>query len=153
MSIDLSAKPPGTSPDHQHSQGAPRRFFTPRGVASLLLAAGLAVGLAGCASSQADTQSGQAVVGLSTESVLIDVRSPEEFAEGHLEGAININVESPEFGSEIWQLDPDKEYLVYCRSGRRSEIALKQMESMGLNVANLGSVSEASVATGVPVVQ
>lgn len=122
-----------------------------RGLTALLLTVGLAAGFAGCAASEADTFSGPAPIGLNSTSVLIDVRSPEEFSQGHLAGAININVESPTFGSEIWQLDPEKEYLVYCRSGRRSEIALKQMESMGLNATNLGSVSEASVATGVPV--
>jgi phage shock protein E len=123
-----------------------------RGLTALLLSAGLAAGVAGCAASEADTMSGPAPFGLTSTSVLIDVRSPEEFSQGHLAGAININVESPTFGSEIWQLDPEKEYLVYCRSGRRSEIALQQMESMGLNATNLGSVSEASVATGVPVI-
>jgi len=111
----------------------------------------LAVSVAGCAASEAGTQVVEPPGGLSPETVLLDVRSPEEFSQGHLEGAININVESPQFGGAISQLDPEKVYLVYCRSGRRSGIALNQMQALGFNVTNLGSVNEASVATGVPV--
>lgn len=110
----------------------------------------LGASLAGCAASEAQSTP---AVGIGADTVLIDVRSPQEFAQGHLEGAININVESADFGAAIGQLSPDQEYLVYCRSGRRSGIAINQMQAMGLSAVNLGSVQEASVATGVPVTQ
>jgi rhodanese-related sulfurtransferase len=85
--------------------------------------------------------------------VLIDVRTPAEFAQGHLEGAINMPVELPTFPDQVAQLDPDVEYLVYCRTGRRADIALEYMATIGLSGQNLGSVDEASAATGVPVVR
>lgn len=65
------------------------------------------------------------------EVLLIDVRTPAEFAEGHLPGAVNISVESPDFGTKIAQLDKNQEYLVYCRTGSRSTIAFGQMEQLG----------------------
>lgn len=48
---------------------------------------------------------------------MIDVRTPAEFASGHLEGAINIDVQSPDFDQQVAQLDPSATYLVYCRGG------------------------------------
>lgn len=64
---------------------------------------------------------------------IIDVRSPEEFAEGHIEGALNYNVEGPDFASQIAGLDPAGTYAVYCRSGNRSVIAVDYMSSQGIN--------------------
>jgi rhodanese-related sulfurtransferase len=59
--------------------------------------------------------------------VMIDVRTPEEFAEGHIKGAINIDFESESFASEIKKLDPELTYFVYCRSGNRSGKAINMM--------------------------
>ena len=64
---------------------------------------------------------------------IIDVRSPEEFAEGHIEGALNYNVEGPDFASQIAGLDPAGTYAVYCRSGNRSVVAVDYMASQGIN--------------------
>lgn len=64
---------------------------------------------------------------------IIDVRSPEEFAEGHIEGALNYNVEGPDFASQIAGLDPAGTYAVYCRSGNRSVVAVDYMSSQGIN--------------------
>lgn len=63
--------------------------------------------------------------------VLIDVRTPDEFAQGHIQGAMNINVEGSDFDSQIANLDKTKTYAVYCHSGRRSGIATKAMETAG----------------------
>lgn len=65
------------------------------------------------------------------KAVLIDVRSPEEFAQGHIAGATNINVEGADFASQIETLDKTKTYAVYCHSGRRSGIATDSMEKAG----------------------
>jgi phage shock protein E len=111
---------------------------------------GLLGATAGCAS--LDTAAA-ASVPLAEGTVLIDVRTPAEFAEGHLEGAINLPVELPTFAEQVALLDPDVEYLVYCRSGRRADIALEYMASVGLTGQNLGSVAEASDATGIRVVR
>lgn len=61
---------------------------------------------------------------------IIDVRTPEEFAEGHVENAINIDLRSENFQDEIEGLDKDKTYLIYCRSGRRSAEALNIMKEL-----------------------
>ena len=69
---------------------------------------------------------------ISDQSVtVIDVRSAEEYAEGHLANSININVESDLFSEQIANLDKEKEYALYCRSGRRSTIAADKMSSVG----------------------
>lgn len=64
--------------------------------------------------------------------VVIDVRSPQEYAEGRIEGAINIDVDGPDFQARIAELDPSTHYAVYCRSGRRSAIATKAMADAGI---------------------
>ena len=63
--------------------------------------------------------------------VVLDVRSPEEFAAGHLPGAVNINVEDSGFADAIAALEKGATYAVYCQSGRRSGIATSQMEQAG----------------------
>ena len=62
--------------------------------------------------------------------VIVDVRTPEEFAEGHVENAINIDFRSENFRDEIDKLDKHKTYLIYCRSGRRSADAINIMEEL-----------------------
>jgi len=63
--------------------------------------------------------------------VLLDVRTPEEFAAGHIAGAINIpHDQLPNRLAEIAGAK-SKELVVYCRSGRRSEIALETLKSQG----------------------
>jgi rhodanese-related sulfurtransferase len=63
--------------------------------------------------------------------VVLDVRTPGEFATGHIENAINIDVEGMTFDSEIAKLDKNVEYAVYCRSGRRSAVATEKMAEAG----------------------
>lgn len=63
---------------------------------------------------------------------LIDVRSPEEFAAFHFEGAVNYNYLGPDFLEQIEALDPNVTYLVYCRSGRRSVRASTLMRNSGI---------------------
>jgi rhodanese-related sulfurtransferase len=78
-----------------------------------------------------DVQAFAEVVGQPGVTVL-DVRTPEEFAAGHLEGAVNINLESPEFGTQVAELDPAGTYAVYCRSGNRSAVAVGIMAEQGI---------------------
>ena len=65
------------------------------------------------------------------DTVLLDVRTPAEFAEGHLPGAVNIDVESPDFAQQISGLDQSKAYAVYCRSANRSKVAMTAMQQAG----------------------
>lgn len=62
---------------------------------------------------------------------IIDVRTAEEFASGHLARATNINVESGNFEAELASLDKNATYSIYCRSGRRSQIAASKMAEAG----------------------
>jgi len=72
------------------------------------------------------------------ERIVIDVRTPEEYATGHMPNSKNINFYSANFMQEINTLDKDKKYSVYCRSGNRSGQALALMESLGFeNVIDL----------------
>jgi len=63
--------------------------------------------------------------------VILDVRTPEEFAEGHLENAHNLDFYSKSFREGLNKLSKEKIYLVYCRSGRRSGETLEIMKELG----------------------
>lgn len=65
------------------------------------------------------------------EFVILDVRTPEEFAEGHVSGAANVNVMAPDLESRLGALSRGKTYLVYCRTGNRSAKAVQAMERLG----------------------
>lgn len=111
----------------------------------------LALAAAGCAATPGGgTEDSSAATALPENTIVIDVRTGAEYDEIRLEGAVNIPVELPDFGTRIATLDPDKTYLVYCRSGRRADIAVDQMTRLGLDATNLGSVDQAAQATGVP---
>lgn len=77
--------------------------------------------------------------------MIIDVRTPEEFATGHVAGAVNFDVNDAEFQNQVKDLDKSAAYILYCRSGNRADGAKGYMESIGFtDVKNLGSVQEAS---------
>ena len=70
--------------------------------------------------------------------IVLDVRTPEEFASGHIEGALNIDFNSGNFANEITRLNPSEIYAVYCRSGSRSGQATSIMHKAGFHdVSNL----------------
>jgi len=86
--------------------------------------------------------------------VIIDVRTPAEFAGGHLDGAVNIDVQSAGFTSAISELPTDGTYIIYCKSGNRAGQAMTQMSGLGFtDMVNAGSVADASSATGIAIVQ
>ena len=63
--------------------------------------------------------------------VILDVRTPEEFGEGHLDGAILVDFYNDDFRDQIAALDPDVPYLLYCRSGNRSGQTAALMTELG----------------------
>lgn len=65
------------------------------------------------------------------KTVILDVRTPEEVAEGHLAGAKNIDVQDELFQQNIEQLNKNKTYLLYCRSGKRTAVAGAKMKAAG----------------------
>jgi rhodanese-related sulfurtransferase len=113
-------------------------------VAAILVALTATLSLTSCSAEKVDMASVAAV---------IDVRTPVEFTSGHLEGAVNFDIQGMSFMDELATLDPNATYLVYCRSGSRAAAAVDTMKSMGIdNVTNLGSVNDAASATGLAVV-
>jgi len=61
---------------------------------------------------------------------VLDVRTPGEFSRGAILGAINLDIYASNFSEELDKLDKNKTYLVYCRSGNRSKIALALMRQL-----------------------
>lgn len=62
--------------------------------------------------------------------VILDVRTPQEYAQGHIKDSILIDFYSPTFKEELSKLDKDKTYLIYCRSGSRSRVTLGLMNQL-----------------------
>jgi rhodanese-related sulfurtransferase len=121
--------------------------------ALLLVLLALVATLAACGGGASAVQTVDAgkAVGMLDSRVVIDVRTPAEFAAGHVAGAQNIDVEAPDFASRIASLDPKEAYLVYCRSGRRSAVAADQMAAAGFtDIVDAGGL-EPLVAAGAPV--
>ena len=152
-----------------------RTFIALAGAASLTLT----IGLTGCSSDSGATETAAAAevqgpaapieapaspvrVGVaefanviaSPGVTIVDVRTPQEFAEGHIEGAVNIPVELPDFMDQVSQLDPSGTYAVYCRSGNRSQPAVAGMSSVGINgIYELESGTTGWTSEGQPLVK
>ncbi len=67
------------------------------------------------------------------DGVLLDVRTPQEVAEGQIPNSISIDINSPAFDAKVMDLDPKKTYYVYCRSGGRSATACMKMSTFGFD--------------------
>ena len=61
--------------------------------------------------------------------MVLDVRTPEEFAAGHIDGAVNLNIMSEHFTEELAKLNPAKTYVLHCKSGGRSAKALEVLKA------------------------
>lgn len=121
-------------------------FVVKKLITALALIFGITVGVSACAPAAEP-------VGLEAGTIVIDVRTPGEYASGHLDGALNIDVQSPDFAAQVSQLDPNATYFIYCRSGNRSGQAIAQMANMGFSdMTNGGSVEQAASYSGIPVV-
>ena len=76
--------------------------------------------------------------GSETEIVFLDVRTPEEYNEGHIEGSENIDYNSKNFQTNVGELDKNRKYIVYCHSGMRSSRAVSVMKKLGFtDIQNL----------------
>ena len=64
-------------------------------------------------------------------SQVVDVRTPKEYAQGHIKGAVNIDYFSEDFETQFKQLDTSKKLYIYCRSGKRSSKSASRLEAMG----------------------
>lgn len=90
-----------------------------------------------------DMKTGQKMIEESTDYVILDVRRPDEYSEGHIKGAINIPNENIA-DKEISELpDKDKKIFIYCRSGNRSKQAAKKMVGLGYtNLIEIGGITD-----------
>ncbi|HSK24860.1 MAG TPA: rhodanese-like domain-containing protein [Egicoccus sp.] len=124
-----------------------------RRVRRLAAALALAVAVAGCSAAPAPEAGGDPATGVVAEAearTLIDVRTPAETAEGHLDGALLIDLQAPDFAERVGALPRDEPYLVYCRSGNRSAEAIAIMTDLGFtDVVNGGGFDDLAAA-GVP---
>lgn len=66
-----------------------------------------------------------------TNIVVLDVRTAKEYSDGHIKNAVNIDVKSENFVSEMQKLDKDTTYVMHCKSGGRSAIALEKVKDLG----------------------
>lgn len=84
------------------------------------------------------------------DAIILDVRTREEFDQGHIAGAVNIDFNNTAaFNDYVSQLDKNKKYLVYCRSGNRSGQALQLMQDKGFTqITNLDGGIQAWQAEG-----
>lgn len=84
--------------------------------------------------------------------VVLDVRTPEEFAQGHIPGARLLDFHSPKFAEELAKLPKDQSYLVHCAAGVRSTKTCEQMHRLGFaHMVNLKGGFRAWQAEGKPV--
>ena len=70
---------------------------------------------------------------------LVDVRTAQEYSEGHIPGAMNIDVNAPDFEEKIKALDKKENVAIYCRSGRRSKMAANKLTAAGFKVIELNT--------------
>ncbi len=107
-----------------------------RSAAAALLTVTLLIGACGGSSTaQLDTVGPAAAADAMAEpgTVLLDIRTPQEVAEGRISGAVNIDFYEADFRDRIAALDRDASYVVYCRSGNRSSQAMGLFEELGFS--------------------
>jgi len=121
------------------------KFF--KAIAAALVALFAVTGLAGCSASEP--------VDVSSYAAVIDVRTVQEWDEGHLDGAVRMGIADADFTAQLATLDPSADYFIYCRSGNRSGQAIDIMRGLGFTgeLVNGGSVSNAAGITGLPVIR
>lgn len=122
-----------------------------RRLVPLLFVVGALFGIAACGQ-DGEQESGTKVRPDGDYAAILDVRTAEEFAEGHVDGARNLPLAGPEFQRSIEELPKSGTYLVYCRSGNRSAQAAEKMRAVGLDVIDAGGLSDMREA-GFPFVE
>ena len=119
-------------------------FFTP-----LFLALGCSQ--ADDLAKNVDPKAAQALI-TDQKAVVIDVRTPEEFADGHIAGAKNVDFFSKSFREELGQLDKDAPIVMHCQSGGRSGQALPIFKELGFTkVFHMNGGFRAWSSAGLPV--
>jgi phage shock protein E len=114
-------------------------------LAAALIGLSAAMGITGC-TAEAMNPSDYALV--------IDVRTPEEWNQGRLVGAVRMGIADSDFREQLASLDKSADYYIYCRSGNRAGQAIDIMRDMGFSgqLINGGAVANASSQLGLAVV-
>jgi rhodanese-related sulfurtransferase len=113
-------------------QGSAKRLHV---ILAVLVAS--AITIAGCSSSTAATietvspSAAAEAIDSNADAIVLDIRTPEEFEEGIIEGAVNIDFYEPNFADQLDGLDKSADYVVYCRSGNRSGQAMPTFRELG----------------------
>lgn len=123
----------------------------------ILLLALTAVAVAGCSSSgtleTVSPADAAAVIDENPDVVVLDIRTPEEYAAGIIDGAVNIDFYASDFADRLDSLDKDAEYVVYCRSDNRSGQAMDVFADLGFQtVTEIDGGLVAWYEAGLPVV-
>lgn len=115
-------------------------------LAALAIAVTVVLGLGACSATAEPIE-------LAAGTVIVDVRTPSEYAAGHLDGAVNIDVQSATFDAELSALPADGEYVIYCASGNRSASAVTRMADLGFTgLTDAHGMSDAAASTGLAIV-
>jgi len=123
-----------------------RKQLMKKTLAALAVAATVMLGLAAC-SAPVDS------IEVSASTVVVDVRTPSEYGAGHLDGAINVDLQSTTFDTDISALPMDGDYVVYCASGNRSAAAVARMTDLGFTgLTDAHGISDAAASTGLAIV-
>lgn len=113
-----------------------------------------AVVLAGCSSGGATLETvspnvAATVIADESDEIILDIRTPQEYNQGIIEGAINIDFYSPTFSDDLDALDKTVHYVVYCRSGNRSGQAMSTFKDLGFtNITEIDGGIENWYSTG-----
>ena len=113
------------------------------------------LGLSACGSADGGSSTDTSVAQLTLVPAgnVLDVRTAAEFAEGHVQGARNLDIQNGDFKKALESLDKNATYNVYCRSGNRSAAAVEMMRNAGFTkVVDLGASEEAAQALSLPIV-
>lgn len=101
-----------------------------------------------------DAEKAAGIIASEAGVTVIDLRTPDEFAEGHLQGAVNVDFLASTFEAELGKLDATKPYLVHCASGRRSAQAMEVFEKLKFaKIYHLSTGYKSWVAAGQPVIK
>ena len=101
-----------------------------------------------------DSKGAKAVLTKQPATIVLDVRTPQEYNSGHLKNANNLDYNAPDFAAKLARLDKNKTYLVYCAVGGRSSKAAKLMQEQGFRqVFNVSEGFTSMKKVGVAVVE
>jgi rhodanese-related sulfurtransferase len=85
----------------------------------------------------------------SSDVIVLDVRTNEEYVQGHAKSAVNLDVTKPDFDEKLAKMDKKNEYFVYCQKGGRASAAVEKMKKMGFtHVTNVQTVENAKKRFG-----